>query len=142
MTVLLAHVGATWFMVGLIWTIQLVHYPLFARVGGDDFPAYEAEHTRRMGWLLALPAPIEVLTGGLLVWMRPDSVPLWLVLASGSLLFGIWVMTVAVQVPLHGHLIQRFDATRVASLVRSNRWRASAWTLRGLAVLAMLVLAT
>jgi hypothetical protein len=142
MAVLLAHVVATWFMVGLIWTIQLVHYPLFARVGGDDFPAYEAEHTRRMGWLLALPAPIEIVTGGLLVWMRPDAVPLWLVLSSGFLLFGIWVLTVAVQVPLHGHLIRRFDATRVASLVRSNRWRTLAWTLRGIAVLAMLVLAT
>ena len=44
--VTLVHAAATWFLVGLIWIIQVVHYPLFARVGEDGFVAYEAAHTR------------------------------------------------------------------------------------------------
>ncbi|MFY0528690.1 hypothetical protein ACN28I_37835 [Archangium gephyra] len=32
--VLLAHAAATLFMVGLIWFVQVVHYPLFSRVVG------------------------------------------------------------------------------------------------------------
>ena len=30
---LAAHAAATWALVGLIWTVQVVHYPLFALVG-------------------------------------------------------------------------------------------------------------
>jgi hypothetical protein len=39
------HLAATWFMVGLIWVIQIVHYPLFTSVGSDSFAEYE----RRLG---------------------------------------------------------------------------------------------
>jgi hypothetical protein len=35
---LLANAAATFFMVGVIWFVQVVHYPLFARVGTLDFP--------------------------------------------------------------------------------------------------------
>ena len=137
-TVLLVHLLSTWFMVGLIWTIQLVHYPLFARVGSDGFVAYEAEHTRRMGALLAVPASMEVITGGLLVWMRPDTIPLWAVLASGSLLVLIWVTTLLVQVPLHGRLSSGFESALVKRLVDTNWWRTAAWSIRGLALAGML----
>ena len=48
MTSLLAvHAAATWALVGLIWTVQLVHYPLFAQVGADTFRSYHARHTQR-----------------------------------------------------------------------------------------------
>ena len=141
MTTLLLHAASTWFMVGLIWTIQLVHYPLFARVGSDGFTAYEADHTRRMGWVLALPATLEVLTGGLLVWDRPEGVPLWIVIASGFLLFLIWLVTIAVQVPHHTSLSAGFDLGRIHSLVASNWSRTLLWTARGFAVGWMVVLA-
>jgi hypothetical protein len=68
---LVIHFTATWFMVGLIWTIQVVHYPLFHRVDTPSFLRYEAEHTRRMGWLLAGPASLEVSTAAALVWFVP-----------------------------------------------------------------------
>lgn len=141
MTVLLAHAAATWFMVGLIWTIQVVHYPLFSRVGPDGFAAYEAEHTRRMGWLLALPASLEVVTGALLVWVRPDIVPIWLVVGSGSLLFLIWLLTISVQVPHHVRLSEGHDSRRIDALVASNRWRTLLWSLRGIGVAWMVGLA-
>ena len=35
--VLVANVALAWFLAGLIWTIQVVHYPLFARVGREGF---------------------------------------------------------------------------------------------------------
>ena len=70
---LILHAAATWFMVGLIWTIQSGHYPLVARVGERSFSAYEAEHTSRMARLLAVPAGIEVITGAGLLWFRPGT---------------------------------------------------------------------
>ena len=52
MGVLLAlHALATVMMAGLIWFVQLVHYPLFAFVGASDFVLYDREHTRRVTWI-------------------------------------------------------------------------------------------
>lgn len=47
--VLLAHAAATLFMVGLIWFVQVVHYPLFAKVGPDVFVPYAASHGNLTG---------------------------------------------------------------------------------------------
>ena len=35
--ILLTQVFATLFMVGLIWFVQIVHYPLYAKVGREQF---------------------------------------------------------------------------------------------------------
>ena len=42
-----AHLMATVAMGGLIWFVQVVHYPMFAAVGDDEFVSYEAHHTQR-----------------------------------------------------------------------------------------------
>jgi len=39
-------------MCGLIWFVQLVHYPLFARVGTDDAANHAAENQRRTSWVV------------------------------------------------------------------------------------------
>jgi hypothetical protein len=132
MNLLLAvHAATTWFMVGLIWTIQLVHYPLFDRVGEDAFARYEAEHVRRMGRLLAVPAPIEVVTAAALVIGRPPGVGLGLVLVAGAVLAAVWITTALVQVPLHDRLAAGPSSAATRRLVTSNRMRTAGWTLRG-----------
>ena len=133
------HAAATWFMVGLIWMVQTVHYPLFLRVTDPGFVAYEQGHTRRMGSLLAVPATVEVVTAAALVWFRPDGVALPLVLVAGALLATIWVMTALVQAPLHGRLTAGFEPRLIRQLIASNWWRTAAWTLRGALVASMLV---
>ena len=45
--VLLVHFAATFYMVGLVWFVQRVHYPLYASVGSQQFPAYEGAHVSR-----------------------------------------------------------------------------------------------
>ncbi len=134
---LTAHVAATWFMAGLIWTIQLVHYPLFGWVGEDAFARYEAEHVRRMGRLLIVPALVEVVTAAALVVGRPAGVSLALVLAGGALLAAMWVTTAFVQVPLHERLADGPSSETTRHLVTSNWVRTAGWTLRGVLVGAM-----
>jgi len=130
---------ATWFMVGLIWTIQIVHYPLFPFVGKASFPRYEEEHTRRMGWLLAIPAPVEVATAAALVFVRPSGVSLALVLAAGAVLVVLWVTTALVQVPLHRELSSDPSKRAMRRLVASNWIRTIGWTLRGGLVVLMVM---
>jgi hypothetical protein len=121
--VLVLQVVATWFMVGLIWMVQVVHYPLFRTIPADAFKPYEAAHTSAIGRLLILPAGIEVVSAAALVWYRPDAVPLWMVM----------------QAPLHRRLLDGYDRATVDRLVRTNWFRTGAWTVRGLLVAAMLL---
>ncbi len=136
--VLVVQVAATWFMVGLIWMVQVVHYPLFRTVPADVFNSYEAAHTSAIGRLLILPAGLEVVSAAALVWYRPDGVPLWMVMLSGALLAAIWVATALVQAPLHRRLLEGYDRAAVDRLIRTNWFRTGAWTLRGFLVAAML----
>ena len=69
---LLVHAAATLVMVGVIWFVQIVHYPLFAAVPVDGFVAYEARHTNRTAWVVGPPMVIEGFTALVLVAAPPD----------------------------------------------------------------------
>jgi hypothetical protein len=45
-TLLLIQAGTSCFMVGLIWTMQILNYPLLARIDPADVPRYEQAHNR------------------------------------------------------------------------------------------------
>lgn len=127
-----AHAAATWALVGLIWTVQVVHYPLFAHVGGDEFRRYHARHTRQITWIVAPLMAVELVTASLLfvVGVRET----WLLVSFAPLAFN-WLATWRVQIPLHGRLAAGFDADAHRRLVASNWWRTAAWSLRGACVL-------
>ena len=135
-SMLVAHAALTWAMTGLIWTIQLVHYPLFAGVRGDLFPAWHRRHTLRIT-LLAAPGMLgEALTAGLLLLGGcREPAFLW----SLPLLVVIFASTFLVQVPLHGRMAAGWDPEAHAALVRTNWWRTVAWSVRAVLVGACLV---
>jgi len=136
--VLLAHIAATWMMVGLIWFVQIVHYPLFARVGTNLFAEYEIAHSRWTTWVVGPPMLVEAATALVLLLGKPErisSVHLWL---GSILLLIIWLSTAFLQVPQHESLTRGFAADAHRFLVTSNWIRTVAWTLRGVLVLTML----
>lgn len=131
---LLVHAGATVAMAGLVWFVQLVHYPLFAHVGRDGFARYEAQHTRRTTWLVAPLMLAEAATALVLLAVDPS-----VLTAVGAVLLGVvWLSTALVQVPLHRRLERGFDADAHRRLVRSNAVRTAAWTGRAAIALALL----
>jgi len=125
-------------MVGLIWFVQLVHYPLMGRVGSEHFVTYEAAHVQRTGWVVIPLMLIELLSafallleGGELV-SRPEA-------ALGlALLGGVWASTFFLQVPLHERLGEGFAAPAHERLVRTNAIRTALWSARGVLVLTWL----
>ena len=125
---LVIQLASTWGLVGLIWLVQCVQYPLLARVGRGEFAAFHAEHCRRITWVVG---PLMLVELGSAVWL------LWLGLREGwfwtglALLAVVWGSTALVQVPLHERLREGFDATVVERLVRTNWVRTVAWTARG-----------
>lgn len=139
--VVLVHLAATWFMVGLIWIVQVVHYPLFAAVGAAGFADYEAGHTRRMGAVLVVPWGSETVTALWLAVAPPAGVPVGLPLLGLGLSAVIAALTVTVAVPAHGILRDGFDAPAHRRLVRSNWLRTAAWSARGGIAVAIAALA-
>lgn len=128
---LLVHLGATFFMVGLIWFVQVVHYPLFGAVGLDHFTRYENSHTRLTTWVVAPPMLLEALTGGLLLWFHPDQVANWQPVTGLALLLVVWVSTACIQVPRHNRLSLGYDLAAHQALVWTNWIRTVAWSVRG-----------
>lgn len=134
--ILILHAAATWAMVGLIWFVQLVHYPLFAAVGVEGFAAYEAQHTRRTTWVVAALMPVEV--GTALVLTATGAVASLLAWTGAALVVAIWFVTLVVQVPQHRTLGTGFHAATWRALVRGNWIRTAAWSARGIIALGML----
>ncbi len=133
MSALLAvHAAVTWALVGLIWTVQLVHYPLFAQVGADSFRSYHARHTRQITWIVAPLTAVEVLTAASLFVRGAREA--WLLASFAPLAFN-WLVTWRVQIPLHNRLAAGFDAEVHRRLVAGNWWRTAAWSIRGACVI-------
>jgi hypothetical protein len=135
--VLLAHLAATLMMVGVIWFVQIVHYPLFARVGSEGFTLYSEAHSRLTTYVVGPPMLLEAATTLLLVFRRPEEIPLAAAIIGLSLVAIIWLSTVLLQVPRHTTLGLGFDHAAWSGLVLSNWVRTAAWSARGMLVLWM-----
>lgn len=126
------HLLFSLYMLGLIWFVQLVHYPLFAEVGSGRFVAYEQQHTRRTSWVTAPIMLLELGTAVLLVYYHQRTGFYWLNLAGVTLL---WLSTFFIQVPLHNRLIRVYDAGAIKKLVQTNWIRTVIWTVRAVGLI-------
>ncbi len=135
--ILSAHVAATFYMVGLVWFVQRVHYPLFGGVGPQGFSSYQAAHLTRTGPVVGPAMLLEGATGVALVALPPTGVPLALPWLGLGLLLVIWSSTWMLQVPRHRELVTGFVAAAHRRLVATNWIRTAAWSMRGGLVLWM-----
>lgn len=134
---LLLNAASTWFMFGLIWFVQVVHYPLFNRVGSEKYSDYQEQHQVLTTWVVGPPMLIEAVTSALLVFYQPVTNTA-LVLLGVALVFIIWVSTALLQVPCHGELVKGFDQKAYRQLVLTNWVRTIAWSLRGCLVVYLI----
>jgi hypothetical protein len=137
LALVLAHAASTWFMVGVIWFVQIVHYPLFAAVPEIGFRDYEGFHTRRTGALLALPWAVEGLSALALLVLPPPGVHRALVVGGAALMAVVIASTVLLQVPRHAVLSSGWEPGAHRTLVATNWIRTAAWSGRGLVAVAI-----
>ncbi|MFM7052893.1 MAG: hypothetical protein ACKOYN_12310 [Planctomycetota bacterium] len=138
--VLLANAASTLFMTGLIWFVQVVHYPLFAQVGAAEFAAYSRAHQSLTTLVVGPAMLVEALTAAWIALARPPAVPAWLAWSGVALVAAIWISTAALQVPSHARLSSGFDASVNGFLVGTNWIRTACWSLRAAVAIAMLAL--
>ena len=125
----LVHLVATCVMVGVILFVQIVHYPLMARVGTENFQAYEAGHTSRTS-IVVIPAMTVELGSALWVAALASEDMRPMAFVGLGLLAVIWLSTFLVQVPAHATLSRGFDAVAHGRLVMTNWIRTVAWLAR------------
>lgn len=135
---LLLNVVAVLALTGIIWFIQIVHYPLFAAVGRDGWEAYHREHSRRTTWVVIVPMTVDLVTSAALVLERPPGVESWLAVAGALAAIATWAVTGALAVPAHRALGAGWNGAIGSRLVRVNWLRTVAWTTHAAVVLAML----
>jgi hypothetical protein len=134
--ILLVNLLASAMMCGLVWFVQVVHYPLFARVGESSWTTYHNLHARRTTYVVAPLMLIEAAASVAWMWYWPST------LANiGAGLVGLaWLSTFLVQVPLHGQLAHGFAASSIRQLVIGNWIRVVLWSARVVVVtIAVLV---
>ena len=136
--IFLIHAGATLFLVGLIWTIQIVHYPLFAMVGADDYKAYQTSHMSRITYVVAPVMFAELGAAIYFSFANYEPINPNYFRFGFALVLIIWASTVFVQSPIHGKLASAFDADLVNKLLLTNWIRTISWTMRGALVLWMI----
>jgi hypothetical protein len=126
----LLHVSATACMTGIIWFVQLVHYPLFDAAGREAFAAFERRHQARTTVVVAPAMLLELVTAVALVAWPPAGISARLLHVGLALLAVVWASTWLLQVPCHTQLAGGFDAAVHRRLVASNWIRTVGWTAR------------
>ena len=137
--ILVVHTASTLVMVGLIWFVQVVHYPLLARFGADSSTSVAEEHQRRTGYVVALPMAVEGATTLALLADAPSSVWVGWPWIGAVLLAVVLLSTVLLSVPLHARMARAHDERTGRRLVLTNWPRTVAWTARGVLCAVMAV---
>lgn len=140
--IVIAHLAATWLLVGVIWTIQLVHYPSFSSIATETYATFQDRHMRSMGQLIGLPWLVEGICVLALFAFAPDTQTRVIATIGGLLEAVIIGVTIGWAIPAHTALTAGFDPVAHRTLLRWNWVRTIAWTARGVIAVVLVVALT
>lgn len=124
---LLSHLVLCLLMTGVIWVVQLVHYPSFFRVERGQFREFIRFHGRQISWIVLPLMTAELATALALLWLIGSSEVYILNLIGVGL---IWLVTMTLSIPCHARLADGYDAKVIHRLVVTNWLRTALWSLR------------
>ena len=126
-------------MFGVIWIVQVVHYPLMRYVSGPTFARFETAHRRRISFVVGPLMLLEGICVLAFLFAPPTGLPRWLPWAGAAAEAVAIGTTVFVSAPLHERLNAHFDPVLLDRLIATNWIRTAAWTCRAGLAIAMLV---
>ena len=135
--ILLFHILSTAIMCGVVWFVQMIHYPLFAFVEGDNFAKFEKEHIRLTKFLIMPAMLVEIATAIILIFDTPLSLNYSYI--NLFVLGLIWISTFFIQVPLHSKLSSAKNESIIKRLIATNWIRTILWTGRLVLLLSVLI---
>lgn len=130
-TLFIINTCSSFFMMGLIWFVQIVQYPLFRNFdGAENFQQVHIGHVFRTG-LVVIPVMLLEM-GSSVVLSISNSPVLGLNRIGLGLVSANWLFTFFIQAPIHGKLQHSYDRTLVEKLIRTNWIRTILWSLKAL----------
>ncbi len=123
---------------GQIWLVQIVVYPLFAKVGEPEYISYHRFYTSRIPLVVILPGFASFLLPIPLAFFGPG-VPVWLTAANIAMGIVGLLVTVLLEIPRHGKLERGGkNEVTISELIRYNWPRTASITAQAAVTFAML----
>ena len=113
-------------MVGVIWVIQLLHYPSFHFINDQKYIEFQHFHMQRISFIVIPVMLIELASALSLAYFFRFSLTIILL----ALLLGIWAITFIFFTNMHQKLTNGYDPIIVDKLVKINWSRTALWSLR------------
>ena len=130
------NVISAFFLTGVIWTIQIVHYPSFHYIDKLSFVNFHQFHERRIS-IIVMPLMILELISSVALYFNDMSNHTFLL---NLIIVGlIWCSTFFIQVPIHNILSQKKDNMMIEKLVNTNWIRTFLWSMRMLLIIDELI---
>ena len=126
------NVISAFLLTGVIWTIQIVHYPSFHYIDKLSFTNFHHFHERRISIIVMPLMLIELTTSTALYINNMSSIVFALNLLIVVL---IWCSTFFIQVPIHSILSEKKDKKLIEKLVNTNWIRTFLWSMRMLLII-------
>ena len=123
---LLLNLAVTCYLLGLILTIQVVHYPGFLYVDKKMFNKFHLFHVRRISLIVMIPMALEFLLAVALSYTQPNLLHFILL----GLVVLVWISTALLSVPRHNKLSEFKNNRLISELVLTNWPRTLIWGLR------------
>lgn len=126
-------------MFGVIWIVQLVHYPLMRYVSAERFARFETAHRQRISWVVGPLMLVEGLCVLAFFFAPPAGLVWWLPWVGAGAEAVAIATTVFVSAPLHERINAHLDTASLDRLIATNWVRTAAWTVRAAVAVATLV---
>ena len=120
-------------MVGVIWVIQLLHYPSFHFINDQKYIEFQHFHMQRISFIVVPIMLIELASALLLAYFFQSSLTIILL----ALVLGIWGVTFIFFTNMHQKLTDGYDHSIVDRLVQINWSRTALWSLRLIILLSI-----
>lgn len=119
---------STCLMAGIVWVVQLCHYPMFRYIEPSQFAEGHRFHTASITWIAAPLMLVELGSAVALAFLvnpKPNFATILL-----ALTVGIWIATFFVSVPLHNRLQEGFNKEIIERLVSTHWVRTALYTFK------------
>jgi hypothetical protein len=120
----------SWALAVLIWLVQTIIYPGFARITAAGFVDYHRWYVIRIA-VIVTPLMIAE-AAAVLGWLWVEATAVSII--SALLVVVVWLSTFVLQVPVHNRLKSGKDDRLIRRLVATNWIRTAAWSLKALIV--------
>lgn len=125
--IILLYLSCSLYMAGIIWLIQLLHYPSFLQIDKSSFLDFHTQHTNMMTLLVG---PVMIAELVLSLYLSQHFEKFWLI--QSVLVVILFLLTFLVSVPIHNQLAHGFDKNLIQKLISTNWPRTIIWTIKAI----------